>query len=145
MTVDIEKLEALAKAATGDCVQWYTLEQLKSRAVDESAAELMAFSTPAAVLDLTQTIRDLQSSVQGLKTGYEAYERVNAGLRAECEKLRKDSARYQWTSTEGNWVARYHGKWRAHVGEYGVGQPTDWYPTREEAIDAAMSKEQSHD
>lgn len=228
MTFDSKKLEALAKAATGDCVKWYTLEQLKSRAVDESAAELMAAANPAAVLDLISSgkrmaarlmycpacqgqgeiysgrssyegynqppepimgkcgecdgdgalggtaecisileeLETLRASVHGLKTGYEAYERVNAELRAECEKLRKygeefaslaerrreevealrkDSARYKWTSTEGNWVARFHGKWRAHVGEYGVGQPTDWYPSREEAIDAAMSKEQSHD
>ncbi|RMS14519.1 hypothetical protein ALP72_02113 [Pseudomonas coronafaciens pv. coronafaciens] len=72
MTVDIEKLEALAEAAeiTGDDVQMASY----------------------AVLELTQTIRDLQSSVSGLKTGYEAYERVNAELRAECEALRNSSS-----------------------------------------------------
>ncbi len=57
-----------------------------------------------------------------------------------AQEVRKDAERYRWTSTEGNWVARFHGKWRAHVGEYGDRQPTDWYPSREEAIDAAMSK-----
>ncbi|MEB0189982.1 hypothetical protein [Pseudomonas sp. CCI1.1] len=30
----------------------------------------------------------LRAEVAGLRTGYEAYERVNAELRAECEKLR---------------------------------------------------------
>jgi hypothetical protein len=60
---------------------------------------------------------------------------------AEVEALRKAAGRYQWTSTEGNWVARFHGKWRAHTGEYGDANPTGWYPSREEAIDAAMSKE----
>lgn len=61
-------------------------------------------------------------------------------LKAENETLRKDAARYQWMSTEGNWVARFHGKWRAHVGEYGDKNPTDWYPSRDEAIDAAMGQ-----
>ena len=67
MTFDIEKLEALAEAAeiTGDDVQMASY----------------------AVLELTQTLRDLKSSVQGLKTGYEAYERVNAELRAEIDRL----------------------------------------------------------
>ena len=58
----------------------------------------------------------------------------------ECEALRKDAARYRWTAIEGNWVARMLGKWRAHVGAYGDAVPTDWYPSREEAIDAAMTK-----
>jgi len=34
-------------------------------------------------------LSDLRSELAGLKTGYEAYERVNAELRAECEALRK--------------------------------------------------------
>lgn len=60
-------------------------------------------------------------------------------LIAENEELSKDAARYRWTCVEGNWVARFHGKWRAHVGEYGDKSPTDWYPSRGEAIDAAMT------
>ncbi|NAP01965.1 hypothetical protein B1F73_15205 [Pseudomonas syringae] len=36
----------------------------------------------------TREMRDLKAEVAGLKTGYEAYERVNAELRAECESLR---------------------------------------------------------
>ena len=102
-----------------------------------------------------KTERDqLRAEVAGLKTGYEAYELVNAELKAECarstereilqfaeiEALRKDAERYRWTCIEGNWVARFHGKWRAHIGEYGDKQPTDWYPSRGEAIDAAMGK-----
>jgi hypothetical protein len=63
------------------------------------------------------------------------------GLKSENEALRKDAERYRWTSIEGNWVARMFGKWRAHVGEYGDASPTDWYATREEAIDAAMAHE----
>ena len=58
----------------------------------------------------------------------------------EQDQLEKDAARYRWTSTEGNWVARMFGKWRAHIGAYGDASPTEWYETREEAIDAAMSQ-----
>ncbi|MCI3945524.1 ead/Ea22-like family protein [Pseudomonas syringae] len=134
MIVDIEKLEALAKAATqGD---WQVIEtelpcrlgrphverrifttkdhpQLKAPypvvngsvalgneetpvhhmvSMTAEDAAYVAAANATAVLELTQTIRDLQSSVQGLKTGYEAYERVNAELRAECEALRKDAS-----------------------------------------------------
>lgn len=60
---------------------------------------------------------------------------------ALIETLRKDAERYRWTSTDGNWVARMFGKWRAHIGAYGDASPTEWYSSREEAIDAAMSKE----
>lgn len=85
-------------------------------------------------------VERLKAENAGLQTGYKAYEQVNAELRVEVEALRKDAERYQWMSTEGNWVARFHGKWRAHVGEYGDKNPTDWYPSRDEAIDAAMAQ-----
>ncbi|QXG49198.1 hypothetical protein [Pseudomonas viridiflava] len=98
MTVDIEKLEALAKAASqgnwnqdGFDVQNDDIEDYRvSRCKLLADAKFIAAANPAAVLQLTQTIRDLKSSVQGLKTGYEAYERVNAELRAECETLREN-------------------------------------------------------
>ncbi len=38
----------------------------------------------------------LRAEIAGLKTGYEAYERVNAELKAEVEALRKDAERYRW-------------------------------------------------
>lgn len=63
-------------------------------------------------------------------------------LKNENESLKKDAARYRWTTIEGNWVARMFGKWRAHIGEYGDSNPTDWFDTREEAIDAAMSNKE---
>ena len=43
---------------------------------------------------------DLQAQIAGLKTGYEAYEQVNAGLKAEVEGLRKSAP-----STEIIWCA----------------------------------------
>lgn len=63
-------------------------------------------------------------------------------LEKENESLKKDAARYRWTTIEGNWVARMFGKWRAHIGEYGDSNPTDWFDTREEAIDVAMSNKE---
>lgn len=42
---------------------------------------------------LWQEVEALQALVAGLKTGYEAYERVNAELKAEVEALRKDADR----------------------------------------------------
>lgn len=38
----------------------------------------------------------LRAEIAGLKTGYEAYEQVNAELKAECDALRKDAERYEW-------------------------------------------------
>uniref|UniRef100_A0AAU6W2S4 Initiation-control protein YabA n=3 Tax=unclassified bacterial viruses TaxID=12333 RepID=A0AAU6W2S4_9VIRU len=92
MTVDIEKLEALAKAAIEQAKRWKGAGE-PWPIWNKCVLEMQAAANPTAVLELTQTIRDLQSSVQGLKTGYEAYERVNAELRAECEALRKDAER----------------------------------------------------
>ncbi|MEX5557981.1 hypothetical protein Q1J45_10430 [Pseudomonas rhodesiae] len=37
----------------------------------------------------------LRAEVAGLKTGYEAYERLNAELKAQCEALRKDADRFR--------------------------------------------------
>ena len=38
----------------------------------------------------------LRAENAGLRTGYQAYERVNAELKAECEALRKDAERYRF-------------------------------------------------
>ncbi|WP_122593247.1 hypothetical protein [Pseudomonas viridiflava] len=167
MTVDIEKLEALAKKSLGE---WYELGELRhedrsgyTHGLHHDDDNFITTTTPAAVLDLTQTIRDLHSSIQGLKTGYEAYERVNAELKAECEKLRSklenpdpiliqcmdsaiaeqeqlesDAKRYRWLREPeaGNIeVFEWIGPHTASL----VGDDLD------SVIDAAMSKEQSHD
>lgn len=73
----------------------------------------------------------LKAELAGLKTGYEAYERVNAELRAECEGLRKDAERYRWLKVDD--VDRDH----LYTSTLGV--------EMDAAIDAAMSKEASHD
>lgn len=46
--------------------------------------------TPTVALKLIADIEQLKAEIAGLKTGYEAYEQVNAGLKAEVEKLRDD-------------------------------------------------------
>jgi len=51
-------------------------------------ADFIAAADPAAVLDLVTENDELLAEVAGLKTGYQAYERVNAELKAEVEGLR---------------------------------------------------------
>lgn len=41
----------------------------------------------------TREMRDLKAELAGLKTGYQAYERVNAELKADNEAMRKDADR----------------------------------------------------
>lgn len=80
----------------------------------DACLRYVAAANPAAVLELIDSnkrlkagaadtweiaqsrariIDQLKAENAGLKTGYEAYERVNAELRAECESLRKDAER----------------------------------------------------
>lgn len=46
--------------------------------------------------DLMTERDQLKAEIAGLRTGYQAYERVNAELKAECEALRKDAERYRF-------------------------------------------------
>lgn len=132
MTVDIEKLEELAKAC-GD-LNWRAIQEnwtewairddhayiaiMRTKSAKqagpcsdrEAKAKFLCAVTPAAVLELIadnksgssrlhevavacanaeQEREELRAEIAGLKTGYEAYERVNAELSAECEALRK--------------------------------------------------------
>ncbi|MFW3166300.1 hypothetical protein WBQ28_17610 [Pseudomonas syringae pv. syringae] len=109
MTVDIEKLEALAKGAKSGGAEWSDLDINTERMymAEGALVRLYEYATPAVLLELlsdnealrglyqmhkqteAREMRDLKAENAGLKTGYEAYERVNAELRAECEALRK--------------------------------------------------------
>lgn len=51
---------------------------------------------PSRVKTVVAERDQLRAEVDGLRTGYEAYEQVNAELKAENEALRKDAARYEW-------------------------------------------------
>ncbi|MBJ2237041.1 hypothetical protein JFT61_19705 [Pseudomonas fluorescens] len=61
-----------------------------------------------AVLDERDQLR---AEVAGLKTGYEAYERVNAELKAECESLRKDAERWRFFSVLANDLQAFPHAW----------------------------------
>ncbi|MCF5723902.1 hypothetical protein [Pseudomonas syringae] len=77
---------------------------------------------------------ELRAEVAGLKTGYEAYERVNAELKAENEALRKDAERYRYLRDRCGLV-----EYKAFAGSIGPGM----LPSGEAldaAIDAAMGK-----
>ncbi len=180
MTVDIEKLEALAKAATPgpwECREaegaaaichergWVADDFSEQTIID---TRYIAAANPAAVMELiaeVERLRDshqqvcenynkvsyasderggqidqLRAEIAGLKTGYEAYERVNAELRAECEKLRKDSERVDFI--DKNWFYNPYGEGVQFMfNELWEGEGREIRT----AIDDAMSKEQSHD
>lgn len=52
----------------------------------------------------------LSAEVAGLKTGYEAYERVNAELKAEVEGLRKDSDKWKIVQRAGDQLLADEGR-----------------------------------
>lgn len=61
----------------------------------ELAAHMRSLQKMAGWFDplsdrLWQEVEALQAEIAGLKTGYEAYERVNAELKSEVEELRKE-------------------------------------------------------
>ena len=107
-----------------------------------------------ALSDSFRTERDqLRAEVAGLKTGYQAYERVNAELKAEVDSLireadrqyttieayRKDAERYQWLLTNASVILDKKAAYQAVTGFIKF----DTMPARtetESAIDAAMSK-----
>lgn len=51
--------------------------------------KFIAAANPAAVLSLTAELDRLKSELAGLRTGYDAYEKIVADLRAENESLRE--------------------------------------------------------
>lgn len=90
----------------------------------------------------TREMRDLKAELAGLKTGYEAYERVNAELRAENEALKKRLAPVDNFNRQQVPVIGY-------TGCLICGQFTDHgglpCPKTSATAWASTSKEQSHD
>ena len=101
---------------------------------------------PSRVKTVVSERDQLRAEIAGLKTGYEAYERVNAELKAEvgalrrdksepcdgcfmadAEVLRKDAGRYRWLRRAGNTKAI------ALVAEHCL-------DALDEAIDAALGQ-----
>lgn len=127
MSVDIEKIEALAKGAIEQEKLWKDAGE-PWPIWNKCLLEMQASANPAALLELIKDLKrnqrmllaavcqmgeintalgadmdsdcdeligmiaDLKSEISDLKTGYEAYERVNAELRAEYEALRNSSS-----------------------------------------------------
>ncbi|QHF03317.1 hypothetical protein N015_13235 [Pseudomonas asturiensis] len=129
MTVDIEKLKVLAESSQewseeiGER-EWYAAGVFQKPYFSGPDAEFIASASPAAVLELI----------------------------AENEALRKDAERYRWLSKRDRWASvgadfGPGGVYRQHRVCWHVG---DNWPQVEghsmgEAIDAAMSKDASHD
>jgi hypothetical protein len=53
---------------------------------------------------------ELKAEVAGLKTGYQAYERVNAELRAEVEALRNDADKWKSVQRAGDQLLADEGR-----------------------------------
>ena len=135
MTIDITKLEVLAKAASqgrwnqdGFEVQNDDINNYRVARCNWLAdAKFIAAASPVEVLALIATGKQqaqqfkewqashhanyvavaeerdqLRAEVAGLRTGYEAYERVNAELKAECEELRKDAERFSYIERDAD-------------------------------------------
>lgn len=88
MTIDKSKLQSLLWAVVG---AWKTGDQglhLHTDALDEF---LGASTVEEVALGLLEEIDQLKAENAGLRTGYQAYEDVNAGLKAEIEALRKEA------------------------------------------------------
>ena len=81
---------------TGD---WHSCSPMEPpEPVMEKCGECDGTGLIGEIQDLYQVITErdqLRAEVAGLRTGYEAYERVNAELKAENEALRKDAERLQ--------------------------------------------------
>ena len=103
MTIDNQKLQKLLWSEVAswkdDCGEWKQNaealgEFLGEKTVEEVALELLAENESLRGLyqmhkaTETREMRDLKAQLAGLKTGYEAYERVNAELKDENDALR---------------------------------------------------------
>ena len=91
-------------------------------------AEGDAMTYKAGMENVAQQRDQLKAETAGLKTGYEAYEQVNAGLRAEVEALRKALAECA-NSLHGEMLQKYHGQ-----------KPEGMHPVTRRGYDRDMSE-----
>ncbi len=93
---NIDELVAAGIQVDKELIVQLKAENERLAAACERAEQIIIVECKAASLakvraNLLEANRDqLRAEVAGLKTGYEAYERVNAELKAEVEGLRKD-------------------------------------------------------
>lgn len=96
---NIDELVAAGIQVDKELIVQLKAENERLAAACERAEQIIIVECKAASLakvraNLLEANRDqLRAEVAGLKTGYEAYERVNAELKAEVEKLRKEDLR----------------------------------------------------
>lgn len=116
--------------------RWYTAECFKRPYFSIPDAEFIAACEPGAVLSLIAENKQLRESPHmrairslrgdcadliverdqlkaenaGLRTGYEAYEQVNAELKAEVEGLRKDSDKWKIVQRAGDQLLADEGR-----------------------------------
>ena len=83
-----------------------TADQLVRKVND--GLEMFTNSTGDLLGQITAERDQLRAEVAGLRTGYEAYEQVNAELKAEVEALRKDAERYQWLRDKSEAVHQFY-------------------------------------
>ena len=113
------------------------MKYVREQTSAELAAHIRSLQKMAGWFDplsdrLWQEVEALQAELAGLKTGYEAYERVNAELKAECEALRKDAGRWQFVRNpvgSGSPFANWSERTNLFLGKFA-----------DEAIDTAMGK-----
>lgn len=160
MNVDITKLKALAEAAPAG--PWYPPDEgssigmvfdrdlgslLNYESIDterDACVAYVAAANPAAVLELIKEIESLRAGwYENEFTDLKNWPEELAELKAENEALRKDAERYRWMRTRvgivqgfGNFTPYSHGV-----------EPLsdDESEESDAAIDAAMSKDGSHD
>lgn len=80
--------------------------------IRDRAERLRALASQGAFVtaDLMSERDQLRAEVAGLKTGYEAYERVNAELKAENEALRKDAVKWEIVKRAGDQLLADEGR-----------------------------------
>ncbi|MFI8372702.1 hypothetical protein ACIGCH_01160 [Pseudomonas helleri] len=83
----------------------------------------------AQLIDATQERDQLRAENAGYKTGYEAYEQVNAGLKTKVEGLRKALAECA-NSLHGEMLQKYHGQ-----------KPEGMHPVTRRDYDRDMSEQ----
>lgn len=117
---NIDELVAAGIQVDKELIVQLKAENERLAAACERAEQIIIVECKAASLakvraNLLEANRDqLRAEVAGLKTGYEAYEQVNAELKAENERLRDDLEQIQydasaWRNSEDSvWIEVFH-------------------------------------
>ena len=89
MIIDKAKLKALVEQGSLPPIITALIEEIERLEGSVQSLIQMERNTGNRAIEYAGKCDQLHAEVAGLKTGYEAYERVNAELKAEVEELRK--------------------------------------------------------